>query len=577
MMQLLCDGVLLDLYDNAGLQFTHENPLIAFDNMKCERTTQFKLPSTPTNDRVFALARIPAYNGAGMRRKFTAQLQAGTVSKEGYLYINSYDGKDYAAIFVTGELLGLQRIKDAGKLSEILNYTGNMLVSFGHAPSTHKGNTFDTIDYKTKGLVSPSLRASIVAKDALDILGIPYNFPSDYIRMFKGVPGAIASQGGTFGRVITFPSTSDPVPVVATAVMNGDYGLAGIFPVTIAGVGGTLVNAGTTYYYKGKVQQFIAHQPVSITFPDDWDDNLFVGRFVSLQDEYVDLLTAFQFLGDRSFDESKVVTGDSLRGRSVDIASGETFVFIHIDDWNANYSSSSGTGQGWFFEGSDMSDVHFTIEGGEIANGDYVREQDQLPGITLVELLKTLATLNGKVLTYTDANGVEFADLNIDTWPVREIHTITKRAEVKRTFANYEQHNIIKFDSKDGVLETEKITVGYVIANANLNESKDLQTIPFSEGGSEGTRIFVREPNDTSYLANADTTDGYMQRVSIPLNAGLIRLCNKSTQFKIECRMTLLEYNAIAANTLLLVDGSKYMWTERSWQNDAAKFTLAMV
>ena len=121
-MQLLCNGVLLDLYDNAGLQFTHSNPLFAFDDLKCERTTNFKLPATPTNDRVFSLAKIPAYSGEGMRRKFTCKLQAGAVVRDGYLYVANFDGKDYNAVFVTGELVGLQRIKDLGKLSELKEY-----------------------------------------------------------------------------------------------------------------------------------------------------------------------------------------------------------------------------------------------------------------------------------------------------------------------------------------------------------------------------------------------------------------------------------------------------------------------
>ena len=84
MMQLVCNGVALDLPEGAGLQFTQENPLFAFDNLKCERTTQFKLPATATNDRVLSVARVPAYSGEGMRRKFAAQLQAGAIVKTAF-------------------------------------------------------------------------------------------------------------------------------------------------------------------------------------------------------------------------------------------------------------------------------------------------------------------------------------------------------------------------------------------------------------------------------------------------------------------------------------------------------------
>ena len=52
-MQLLCNGVFVDLYENTKIQFTHYNPLFAFDSLKCERTTQFKLPTTKKNDSLF--------------------------------------------------------------------------------------------------------------------------------------------------------------------------------------------------------------------------------------------------------------------------------------------------------------------------------------------------------------------------------------------------------------------------------------------------------------------------------------------------------------------------------------------
>ena len=86
MTQLLCNGVLLDLYEDTNLQFKKTNSLFTFGEMSAERTTQFKLPSTPKNDRVFGLARIPAYDGAGMRRTFEAQLHCGTIVNRQRIY-----------------------------------------------------------------------------------------------------------------------------------------------------------------------------------------------------------------------------------------------------------------------------------------------------------------------------------------------------------------------------------------------------------------------------------------------------------------------------------------------------------
>lgn len=180
MMQLLCDGVLLDLYDNAEVQFTHENPLFAFDDLKCERTSSFKLPTTPTNDKVFNLARIPAYDGEGMRRKFTAQLQMGAAVRDGYLYVGSFDGKDYNCIFVTGELVGLQQIKDAGKMPNILHFE-NALTWNDSNPTSADASALPNIGhvkYKTQlSHINPSISLRWLIEQAAAAVGATIVFP----------------------------------------------------------------------------------------------------------------------------------------------------------------------------------------------------------------------------------------------------------------------------------------------------------------------------------------------------------------------------------------------------------------
>ena len=84
-MQLFCNNVRLDLYEDADIQLKKTNPAYAFGELSSERSTQFKLPATPTNDRVLALARIPAYTGNAMRVKLPARLVCGLVVREGFL------------------------------------------------------------------------------------------------------------------------------------------------------------------------------------------------------------------------------------------------------------------------------------------------------------------------------------------------------------------------------------------------------------------------------------------------------------------------------------------------------------
>lgn len=125
MMQLLCNGTCLDLGGGQKVTFQKSNPLFAFDSLKCERTTEFSLPDTPTNNRVFELAKKPEYNGHGMMVRYDAEMQVGHVVKKGWLYVSRYDfkSKAYFAVFVTGQLTQLKAAKDAGNLSEIFDET----------------------------------------------------------------------------------------------------------------------------------------------------------------------------------------------------------------------------------------------------------------------------------------------------------------------------------------------------------------------------------------------------------------------------------------------------------------------
>lgn len=165
MMQLLCNGVYLDLYDNFSLQITHTNPLFAFDKMECERTTQFKLPSTPKNDRVFGLSRIPAYSGVGMMNKYAAQLQAGVVVKDGFLYVKECTDGDYQAVYVFGDLLGLKAIKDAGKIGDY--YTPVNTAQYG-IPATFPGSTiFQTLKYANSLILDGGIGRYTINEGAL--------------------------------------------------------------------------------------------------------------------------------------------------------------------------------------------------------------------------------------------------------------------------------------------------------------------------------------------------------------------------------------------------------------------------
>ena len=600
-MQLLCNGVFVDLYENTKIQFTHDNPLFAFDSLKCERTTQFKLPTTKKNDRIFALARIPAYPGEGMRRKFAAQLQDGQVIKNGYLYVSAYDGKDYAAVFVTGELIGLQKIRDAGKIANFWHPPGSIVWSNANVKdaNTYAGQqSFALTRYKTNDMpCHPSFDLSDVMNYAYQaITGHGLTVPRQ--RGFRLIPKELPTMP-KMSVTITYAGTGVDYddsyqPAQYANVMTISDGAQIIQQqdlVLLIGVGGSSMQ----WKYL-KLHQFVPRQSIIITFPSDFPSDYYL---MSIEDKGVDgsdpeynYLSPAWFLGGYSFHQKTgggtVSSGTPLAGRSVEIPSGTPFMILSDDAYEYQPSPFNWNGFRWINSETYTYNLDgIVIEGKDIAVGDTVRAMDILPDITLVELFKIYAYCVGKVLMYDETNGVSFDDMDFSSWQVVNISDkLTKRGEVSRKFGDYAQHNYIRFKSGGDVPVNQTITQEYTVDNDNLERAKDIGTIPYSEGSIDvdgGYTVARFDAEDTT--KHKLYADGIMfcgaaacgLRMSLPKNAGLQALCDASTQIQVSARLTSLEYDRITPKTLIYLDGTEYVWTSRNRQNDEAQFTLAKI
>lgn len=582
MMQLLCNGVRLDLYENAEIQFTHDNPLFAFDKLSCERTTQFKLPSTPTNDSVLSLARIPAYTGTGMRRRFTAQLQAGVVVKDGYLYISSYDGTDYIAVFVTGELVGLQAIKDYGKLADIMDFAD--VVEIGDSiqtPSAASGTLWANVQYKHEGAgsVFPSIGLQQLYEEIVAEKGITAQaFPSS-LSGVRIVPVAAAGVD----EKQTFITTQDTSSTQPTAEVPTDPYNTLTYDSRLFEYEDTIceyMQMNVSKYYL--IRQFKCKTALKITLPSTFPAN----EYILAMTDYMSVPSASDFYGDRYFtrayNESVVRYGEPLAGRTIEFEEGDVFCFVNENCYVADSESVLGTTYytlGFDFSLEPTFDSEYECEvqsvNDPLEDGDLCRLQDNLPDITFIELCKTIAALCGCVLNYDDTNGLTFDELDFSTWSIQDISKLTKRGEVMRTFAGYAQENLVQFNSNDIV--RNRLVVTYTIDNDNIEEENDLLTMPFSEGTELDNMIYIESDLDEQTIADSSEDYDYLVRVSLSQNEGLQALCTASTQIKISAHMGIAEYNAITAKTLLRVDNTLYAWTARTWKKDIAQFTLAKV
>lgn len=428
MTQLLCDGVLLDMSEKQTLQFTNTNPLFTFDNLACERTTEFSLPCTPTNDRVLALARIPAYDGVGMRRKFTAQLQSGTVAKDGYLYVSSYTGKEYKAIFVTGELLGLQRIKGLGKIAEYMTYQETVKMgeneqqpAIKRAAGVRWANCYTA--HPTGRPTRPSVNLPMIYEDIIRAQGIAaQGLPEAaahtwLISEAKGInePARFKNDVTDGGQPVAIidPDPENPLNEILEDTTVFDYEDT-IYEVQIISSGGN--------NRKYKVRQFRAKTDVTIECPESWPDTLYVYDLSLAHDDpdnYTHFYGGRYFESDSYMDEDThiIPMGEPLKSRSFSVAAGECFSFVDSRIFK-NFSISV-LGQRFFDYGFrlDLSgdgefshDLTLKVKSTEstLRYGDTCRLQDNLPDVTFTDLLKVFAVVSGKVLNYQENGYINY-------------------------------------------------------------------------------------------------------------------------------------------------------------------------
>lgn len=611
MMQLVCNGVRLDIYEDAGIQFTHQNPLFAFDDLKCERTTQFKLPSTPTNDRVFGLARVPAYKGDGMRRRFAAELQLGVVVKSGFLYVTSYDGKDYEAVFVTGELIGLQAVKNAGKLPELVR---DYIRVYQTQETTAAKNNFDydweQIKYRQAQdkPCAPSVSVAFLVNRICADFGLQVTLPQGvqrlaivppYARTLQDTQVAFANTGHNVLPVLEDDPTdySNELTAGLSLLVQADR----VFATYVKDGGGSGIVRQTWKYL---TQCLVAQQNLSLSFPNDFPTDLFL---IKVTDPSLDGMQGVEFLGDYSFfkyesdesvdtttgecvttDTGVVITGDPLRGRTVDVQNGDVLLFVTPLDYVYGRATSDPlwVKNGWAFHQRDWSaSIKAAGAEDEAQVGETIRLRDNVPDIDFSDLLKTIAAVTGTVLNFTNGR-ITFENLDTSAYPVLDKIKIIERKDVERRFGDYAQRNIVRYTKDDITPQIYIFREEYTIDNDNLEREKELFVLPFSPASEIYEDGHVRAYIDNSVTNSKEFAllsltgtggDDYLQRVPLSKCAGMQALCDVSTQFKVSARMTAYEYEQITEKTILLIDGTRYVWPERSWQSDVAQFTLARV
>lgn len=573
-VQFSIGGKLLDLPSNIKLQFTKKNILFSFDNIEVERTTSFQVPATPNNMRIFNFSHDIHSSGTAMRERLDVELRVGIVSKRGYLYVGSYSDGQFECIFVTGELLGLQSIKELGNIAQYI--PANLSVDLSESPhSADEQNLPDfgivRYDYKYVSgqdiVYRPSYSIAALLTYILDGVGAQFDWSAEEEDLMKRrivIPSKYnlaPPTSVTLSRsYLAQPTSSQPYPTIGAMSAGG----SALFSVARSSTPLMVVwNEEATDFRRGYVNELVCNQRMKITFPNNTPYNLYLGYASG---------NGVSLIEGANFDSVS-----SLGGRTVELPSGQHFFFVVRED----YIRGGGTPYSgwWIAQGYDYS-VDVLVEGVN-SGGDAIRSirvKDNLPDINVVDFLKICAALSGSVLDFT-ASGLSFNRLN--SWDsVKYLKDVISWKNLTRTFADYAQNNYIQLDSAEDVLE--RVRLNYPIDNKNIEPEKVLQTIPFSEfAGEVGIWGFVDNfvPNerDKYTLAQVYDMDAFMRNAEIPTNAAIQSLTTKSTAVEVSALMPLFEFEAMQQSVLLQWDNARWVWTSATWSDGVVMLQLSRI
>lgn len=582
MVEFNVGGTILDVPIGLKIEFKKKNILFAFDNIEIERTTAFSLPKTPTNLRVFDFSNDIHRVGTAMRIRVAAQMRIGLVSKNGYLYVSDYNYKSqsFNCIFVTGDLLELKELKELGRASDLI-YDGNDSVLYNVLTEASMVlPEFRVLrSYSDDGVYRPSYRLDYILDWLLSKTDVIADVVPSSLDVLITNPNQLQPTEFSITQQVT--DSTQPSATISNRSYNSiaaSANVSNIFAIDIYDQynGEPTIVLGEQLYYRASFLR--AKMDIKITFPADFPDLFMYGK----RDTYGDMV----FYGDYSFSVTNYQmrkSGEPLAGRTVSIKKDDAFIFVNSDDYQMIPPSSAGglsiPQSLGFFPLISFSDLNGMIveADGDIGTNDIIYLRDNMPDLTAIDILKIFAYINGKVLWYDSENKkITFEDLDVNNYPIFPLENVVEVSQIRRTFGDYAQKNLLRYASPEGMRSSDIITKAYVINNANIDIEKEFYKIPFSEGRRYGdSNLLLVRSTDNNTLA---TRSAYrLNRTDISLNNVLQTILDNSTTIDVSAEISLFDFNKIQDKMRIFYDNAYWVWIDASWSNEIARLTLARV
>lgn len=587
MIRFNINGLYLDTPAGLQIQLQKINPLFAFDALKCERSTSFDVPATPNNDRIFDVAKVPAYYGRGMRVRYAASMEASAVVKRGYLYITGYGSNKYTCVFVFGDLLGIKDFDNSKFGSLILSqYIVGGVQDANVTPSPLVGyiKYHNDAELETFNVIRPSvdigqLLTLINSQNILKIEGLDSNVlrlirDSKFAYKYDRVAERLINQQPS--RTDMGLSTAGNVIVTTTMVTEDERD-----------------QEGEGKYVETAAFSLNPNVVTRITFPDDTPENLCLCYPIFEGGSGI-RYTHIGFLGTRRFERPTtsggdvVYTGAPLAGQTVELNLSNGIFMLMTGD-GLQYNPSASNIDFYEFDFSLQPDynilVRISTDSFPIGLGTRLPAVAGLMDLSISDLLKMYSAVNGKLIGVTNNGSIKFINA-LDLTYLTPV--VIEKKKITRTFADFAQLNTIQFKESDNVLEEERINRTYAIDNENIAEKKDILTLAAIEGGQYDTddlvvvRGVTHKDGEYMYETPEDVLTeakgyAYLSRTSLNKSDLLDSLCDASTTLEVTVYMKLFEYLALDSEKGIYIDGLRYVWTEARWSEGVATIQLAKI
>jgi len=563
-MRIFINNKELELSDGTALELTDKNIVFSFDDIACQRTTNINIPATPKNMKIFGLSNDFHSDGTMCRQRHSAVIYEGLVAISGYLYINNYNhnSKTFNACFVGGELTNLIAIKDAGKISDILKSVSVSAPIWQSISDAHEANesTLTSISFTCVKRYANDPRPSSLVNIILSRLATRFNVT---IPQLTGTMARLRIENPAVNRIPVYSarfieSAQDVLHQTIDVSATSQDGSQIFFADTTTYL--TNVVGGQSAAYT--LTCLKARTPVTITV-----SGLPTGASHS-----------YAFIKGGASQQYAPTQGIVVNGYNNVINGGEyTFetgdIFTLVD--NAFYESSSlHTG---YNPSAFRFDIPITIESSrELQIGDAVRERDNLPEMTPIDLLKMCAALSGGTLMF-DAETNAFSYSNLTASGTMNLSDVTKVSEQVRTIGSFAQNNTVSFNH-DGVRSQYELSVNYPITNQNIDETNELLTMDVSEGEpmvGNSALVWVRsEDSPTIYTSNASNGSTYCSRITFARSTAMANLFANATEVTIETPLTLLQYHVLRPLVRIIWRNTEWIWREKQWKNGICKLKM---